>query len=157
MKVILKEVNIISPVQKIDERETDILLEDGVISKIGKLSESELKNARVFELKGKYIVPGFCDMHVHLREPGREDEETVLSGCSSAANGGFTAIACMPNTDPAIDSAEVVNLILEQANDNIVHVYPIGAATLGRKGEILSPMAELKDYNPDITAEKEGK
>lgn len=145
MKVVLKDVNIINPVQKIDERGTDVLLEDGVISKIGKLPDSELKNVKVFELKGKYIVPGFCDMHVHLREPGREDEETILTGCSSAANGGFTAIACMPNTEPAIDSAEVVNLILEQANDNIVDVYPIGAATLGRKGEILSPMAELKD------------
>ncbi len=90
-------------------------------------------------------MPGLFDMHVHLREPGREDEETVVTGCNSAANGGFTGIACMPNTDPAIDSAEVVTLIMKQSANHLVDVYPVGAATVGRKGEVLSPMAELKD------------
>ncbi len=80
-----------------------------------------------------------------LREPGREDEETVKTGCDSAANGGFTGIACMPNTEPAIDSAEVVSFIKKEAANHLVDVYPIGAATIGRKGEILSPMAELKE------------
>ena len=105
----------------------------------------KLKDARVFELDGKYVVPGLFDMHVHLREPGREDEETVVTGCNSAASGGFTGIACMPNTDPAIDSAEVVTLIMKQSENHLVDVYPVGAATVGRKGEVLSPMAELKD------------
>ena len=82
-------------------------------------------------------------MHVHLREPGREDEETVKTGCDSAANGGFTGIACMPNTEPAIDSAEVVSLIKKQAKGHLVDVKVIGAATQGRKGEMISPMAEL--------------
>jgi dihydroorotase len=85
------------------------------------------------------------DMHVHLREPGREDEETVKSGCDSAAAGGFTAIACMPNTEPAIDSAEIITLIKREALGHLVDVFPIGAATLGRKGDVISPMAELKD------------
>ncbi|HMN24335.1 MAG TPA: dihydroorotase, partial [Ignavibacteriaceae bacterium] len=117
----------------------------GKFKNIGNFTEAEIKDARVFDLDGKYVVPGFFDMHVHLREPGREDEETVVTGCNSAANGGFTGIACMPNTEPAIDSAEVVTLIKKQSANHLVDVYPIGAATVGRKGEVISPMAELKD------------
>lgn len=145
MRIVLKNVNVVHPAQKLNEKNINILLTDGTISKIGNLSNDEEKNSKIFDLSGKYIVPGFFDMHVHLREPGREDEETVITGCNSAAKGGFTAIACMPNTQPAIDSAETVILIHEQAMNHIVDVFPIGAATLGRKGEVLSPMAELKD------------
>ncbi len=143
MKIILKNVSLFHPVQKIDEKEIDILLIDGVISKIGKINPEEISGAKVFDLSNKHIVPGFFDMHVHLREPGREDEETVQSGCNAAANGGFTGIACMPNTEPAIDSAEVVSFIKKQSKDHLVDVEVIGAATLGRKGEYISPMAEL--------------
>ena len=143
MKVILKNVSLFHPVQKIDEKGIDILLTDGVISKIGKINPEEISGAKVFDLSNKHIVPGFFDMHVHLREPGREDEETVQSGCNAAANGGFTGIACMPNTEPAIDSAEVVSFIKKQSKDHLVDVEVIGAATLGRKGEYISPMAEL--------------
>ena len=143
MKVILKNVSLFHPVLKIDEKGIDILLSDGVISKIGKINPEEISGAKVFDLSNKHIVPGFFDMHVHLREPGREDEETVQSGCNAAANGGFTGIACMPNTEPAIDSAEVVSFIKKQSKDHLVDVEVIGAATLGRKGEYISPMAEL--------------
>ena len=90
MKIVLTNVNIVNPVKKINETNSSILIENGMIVKIGKLSASELKDAKEFDLSGKYIVPGFFDMHVHLREPGREDEETVLTGCNSAAAGGFT-------------------------------------------------------------------
>ena len=90
------------------------------------------------------LYPDLFDMHVHLREPGREDEETVVTGCNSAANGGFTGIACMPNTDPAIDSAEVVTLIKKQSANHLVDVYPVGAATVGRKGEVISPNGRTK-------------
>ncbi|HQJ46384.1 MAG TPA: amidohydrolase family protein, partial [Ignavibacteriaceae bacterium] len=145
MKLVLKNVNLLNPDQKLNEKDVDVLIEDGKYKKIGKLTEAELKDAKVLELKGKYLVPGLFDMHVHLREPGREDEETVITGCNAAANGGFTGIACMPNTEPAIDSAEVVTLIKKQSAKHLVDVYPIGAATVERKGEILSPMAELKD------------
>lgn len=145
MKVILKHVNINHPSQKLKATGTDILLENGIIKKIGKLSPDDSKNAREFDLAGKTVVPGFFDMHVHLREPGREDEETVVTGCDSAANGGFTGIACMPNTEPAIDSAEVVSLIKKQAEGHLVDVFVIGAATQGRKGEVISPMAELHE------------
>jgi dihydroorotase len=146
MKIILKNAYILHPQQKIDKDKTDILLIDGIISKIGNLTNSDLKEAREIDLSRKYIVPGFLDMHVHLREPGREDEETILSGCEAAANGGFTGIACMPNTEPAIDSAEVITLIKRKAAGHLVDVYPVAAATVGRKGEVISPMAELFQY-----------
>ena len=143
MKVALKNVNLIHPEQKIDEKNVSILLTDGIISKISKLSKEDLDGAKELDLENKYVVPGFFDMHVHLREPGREDKETVETGCNSAANGGFTAVACMPNTEPAIDSAEVVNFIKEKASAHLVDVYPVGAATLNREGEVIAPMAEL--------------
>ncbi|PIW69609.1 MAG: dihydroorotase [Ignavibacteriales bacterium CG12_big_fil_rev_8_21_14_0_65_30_8] len=143
MKIVLQNVNVVNPESKINEKKSSILIEDGKIVKIGKLSSSELNGTEEFNLSEKYVVPGFFDMHVHLREPGREDEETVKTGCDSAANGGFTGIACMPNTEPAIDSAEVVSLIKKQAKGHLVDVKVIGAATQGRKGEMISPMAEL--------------
>jgi dihydroorotase len=143
MKIVLKNINLLNPEQGINEKGTDLLIADGKISKVGKLSDKETSEAKVYDLTGNYVVPGLFDMHVHLREPGREDEETVVTGCDAAASGGFTGIACMPNTEPAIDSAEVVMLIKEKAENHLVNVYPVGAATVGRKGEVISPMAEL--------------
>jgi dihydroorotase len=143
MKIVLKNINLFHPSENIDEKNTSILLKNGKIEKVGKITSKELEDTEVYDLSGSTVVPGFFDMHVHLREPGREDEETVVSGSNSAANGGFTGVACMPNTKPAIDSAEIVNFILEQARNHLVDVYPIGAATVGRDGEVLSPMAEL--------------
>ncbi len=146
MKIILKNSYLLHPEQKIDKDKTDILLIDGVISKIGNLAKDDIKDAQEFDLNGKFVVPGFFDMHVHLREPGREDEETIISGCDSAASGGFTGVACMPNTEPAIDSSEVITLIKRKAAGHLVDVFPIAAATVGRKGEVISPMAELFQY-----------
>ena len=143
MKVVLKNVNVLNPHQNLNEKNISVLIEDRKFKNIGKLTEAEIKDAKVFELDGKYVVPGFFDMHVHLREPGREDEETVISGCNSASAGGFTGVACMPNTEPCVDTAEVVKFIIEQASNHLIDVYPVAAATLGRKGEIISPMAEL--------------
>lgn len=145
MKVLLKDVAVNNPVQNLKEDKTDILIENGIISEIGQIDESSVGEVKIYDLKGKLVTPGFFDMHVHLREPGREDKETVMSGCNSAANGGFTAVACMPNTEPAIDSAEVITFIKKQASNHLVDVYPVAAATVGRKGEVLSPMAELFD------------
>ena len=143
MKIILKNVDIIHPEDKINLKGTSVLLDNGLISKIGDLNQEETSSAKEFDFSGKILVPGLFDMHVHLREPGREDEETVLTGCNSAAAGGFTGVACMPNTEPAIDTAEVVKFIKEQAARHLIDVYPVAAASLGRKGEIISPMAEL--------------
>ena len=88
-------------------------------------------------------MPGFFDMHVHFSEPGREDEETLETGSFTAANGGFTGVACMPNTDPPIHSQEVVNFICEETKDYLVDVHPVAAVTKRRKGKELAPIAEM--------------
>lgn len=144
MKVLLKNCKLIHPLQKLNQDKTDILIVDGLISQINSQLPKESAE-KVFDLNGNYAAPGFFDMHVHLREPGREDEETISTGCDAAAFGGFTGIACMPNTEPAIDSAEIVKFIKDKASNHLVDVYPIGAVTLGRKGEVLSPIAELHE------------
>lgn len=142
MKIILKQVRLLNPEQKLD-REDNLLIENGVIKKIGGLTDSDFKTSQVFDFENKICVPGLFDMHVHLREPGREDEETIETGSNAAAAGGFTGVACMPNTTPDIDSAEIVRFIKEKSKDHLVDVYPVAAATLERKGEALSPMLEL--------------
>ena len=144
MRLALKGLKLINPDQKLNSK-SDLLIEDGKIKKIGELTKEDLKGAEVLELEGKYCTPGFFDMHIHLREPGREDEETVLTGSNAAAAGGFTGVACMPNTDPCTDSAEVVRYIKERAKDHLVDVHPIGAASVDRKGESLAPIAEMVD------------
>lgn len=142
MKIIFKQIRLLNPDQKLDKQD-DLLIENGIIKKIGGLTDSDFKSAKVFEFENKICVPGLFDMHVHLREPGREDEETIETGSNAAAAGGFTGVACMPNTNPDIDSAEIVRFIKEKSKDHLVDVYPVAAATLGRKGEALSPMYEL--------------
>ena len=93
---------------------------------------------------GLHLAPGFVDIHVHLREPGFEYKETVATGAAAAVAGGFTSVACMPNTNPAIDDRAVVEFILSQAKiAGLARVYPIAAATKGRKGELLSEYHEL--------------
>jgi dihydroorotase len=157
MKLILKNVSVIDPSQKLNRQGVDITIADGRIEGIGTSEETE--GAKVIDLSGKIVSPGFFDMHVHLREPGREDKETVVTGCKAAAAGGFTGVACMPNTEPATDSAEIINFIKEKAAGQLTDVYPIAAATLGRKGEVISPMAELAEagaagFSDDGTAIK---
>ncbi len=144
MKLILKDVRIINPDQNIDETNS-LLIENGIITKVGDLSKDDYDSSDVMELDGKICVPGLFDMHVHLREPGREDTETVITGSNAAAVGGFTGVACMPNTTPTIDSAEVVHFIKQKAKDHLVDVYPIGAVSKGRNGEFLAPIAELAE------------
>lgn len=145
MKILLKNLTAINPEQNLQEKNIDLLLLDGKIAEFAHNLDYDEKTVKIIDLSGKQIVPGFIDIHVHLREPGREDEETIETGCMSAAFGGFTAVACMPNTEPAIDSAEVVEFIKNRSKNNIVDVYPVAAATVGRKGEFLSPMLELKE------------
>ena len=145
MKIVLRNLKLVHPLQNFDDEMKDILIVDGVIEKIGSLTKQETDNAKELDFTGKVAAPGFFDMHVHLREPGREDEETVVTGCDASAAGGFTGIACMPNTEPAIDSAEVIELIKKKAKGHLVDVYPIAAATVNRKGEVISPMAELHE------------
>jgi dihydroorotase len=145
MKYLLKNIKLVSSEEKLNAVVSDILIENGKIAQIGENLNVDNLSVKIVDLSGKIITPGFIDMHVHLREPGREDEETIESGCRAAAFGGFTAVACMPNTEPTIDSAEVVEFIKNKAKNFIVDVYPVAAATVGRKGEFLSPMLELKE------------
>ena len=143
MEYLLRNGRLIDPANRRDE-ETDIHIVDGKIARIGK--GFTVPSAQVIELKGKIVCPGFIDMHVHLREPGFEYKETILSGCTAAAAGGFTAVCCMPNTNPPIDDESVIRLIREKARDSLnglVDVYPVAAVTKGRKGEHLAPLAEL--------------
>ncbi|MBI5472913.1 MAG: dihydroorotase [Ignavibacteriae bacterium] len=144
MNVLLKNGRLIDPVSGRDES-VDMHIVDGRIEKI-RPSIASSSSMKVIDLKGTIIAPGFMDMHVHLREPGFEHKETILTGCASAAAGGFTAVACMPNTKPAIDDASVVKFIKEKAKialNGLVDVHPVAAVSVGRKGEHLAPIAEL--------------
>jgi dihydroorotase len=120
-----------------------INISGGKIAKVEKRKKSGGTGKNIIDLKGLLVCPGFIDMHVHLREPGREDEETIMSGSEAAAAGGFTSIVCMPNTEPPIDNVEALEYIIDRSMMAPVKVYPIGAVTVGRKGENLTEMLEM--------------
>jgi dihydroorotase len=123
----------------------DVLLEDGRIARVGRDLPRDAADQVVDLPAGLLVCPGLIDMHVHLREPGQEHKETVATGAAAAAAGGFTAVACMPNTSPVNDNAGVTAYILQKAADaNLVRVYPIGAVSRGQQGEQLADIAELK-------------
>ena len=123
----------------------DVLIDGDQIAEVGK--DLRADGATITDVPaGLIICPGFIDMHVHLREPGQEHKETVATGVASAVAGGFTAVACMPNTKPVNDNAGVTQLILQKAKEaGLARVYPIGAVSRGQKGEELADIAELKD------------
>jgi dihydroorotase len=122
----------------------DVLIDGGRIARVGKDLPAE--GATVMAIpKGMIVTPGLVDIHVHLREPGQEHKETVATGTLSAVTGGFTAVACMPNTDPVNDTASVTQLIMRQAAAaNLARVYPIGAVSVGQKGERLTEFGDLR-------------
>jgi dihydroorotase len=124
----------------------DLLIEDGRVARIGRNLPVEAGVTVVEIPKGLVLCPGLIDMHVHLREPGQEHKETVATGVAAAVAGGFTAVACMPNTSPVNDNAGVTSYILKKAAEaNLARVYPIGAVSLGQKGEQLADIAELRE------------
>src|SRR5437667_12416215 len=123
----------------------DVLIDGGRIAKVGRDLPVDAGFAVVDIPRGLVICPGLIDMHVHLREPGQEHKETVATGTAAAVAGGFTAVACMPNTNPVNDNAGVTEYILNKAAEaNLARVYPIGAVSRGQKGEQLADIAELK-------------
>lgn len=128
--------------------EADIFIKEGKIARVGKdgLTKKEsasIPSDRIIDASGKLVVPGLIDMHVHLREPGREDEETIITGCQAAAAGGFTSVCCMPNTTPTIDNQETVKFVLSRAEMADANVYVVGAITKGIKGEELAEIGDL--------------
>ena len=139
--MLLKGGTIVDPSQKL-KRKLDLLVDKGKIARLGKIQAK--KSWEVIDASGWIVCPGFIDMHVHLREPGREDKETILSGCRAAAAGGFTSISCMPNTDPVNDSEAITRYIVERARQaGLVNVFPAGAITKGLKGEELAEIGEM--------------
>ncbi len=143
MKIIFKNVDILNPEQNLDCKKIDLEITDGIITAVEKNIQANGKDLKTYNLEGIVVAPGFFDMHVHLREPGREDKETVASGCRSAARGGFTGIGCMPNTTPTIDSAEVITSIKQKSANELTSVFVIAAATKNREGKMLSSISEL--------------
>jgi dihydroorotase len=143
MKLLLKGGRVVDPASNRDG-EFDVLVDGGRIAKIGKSLPAD--GADVLALKPGWIVaPGLIDIHVHLREPGQEHKETVATGTASAVAGGFTAVACMPNTDPINDHPGITDLILKKAEAaGLARVYPIGAVSIGSRGEQLAELAAQK-------------
>jgi len=136
-KILIKNGRVIDPANNFDEV-TDVLVENAKIAKIGKVEDVD---AKVIDATGLYVTPGLIDIHVHFREPGDEEEETIASGSAAAVAGGFTSVVCMPNTDPAIDNATSVEYIHRMGRQaRKTFIYVMGAITKGRKGEELAEM-----------------
>lgn len=124
-------------------RRADVLIRDGVVADVG--PDLEAGGVPVFDASGAYVSPGWMDMHVHLREPGQEHKETIETGCRAAAAGGFTAVACMPNTDPPIATRDVVEFVIERAAHTAVDVHPIGTVSKRRAGEELAELGDMAE------------
>ncbi len=141
MQLILRQGRIIDPSQKMD-RIADLAVENGQVVELARRIRK--KGKKEIDARGLIVAPGFIDMHVHLREPGREDAETIESGAAAAMKGGFTGVACMPNTQPVNDCEAVTAFILERAREvSRIAVYPIGAITKGSLGEVLAEIGEM--------------
>ena len=143
MKTLLKGGRVVDPANRIDGTR-DVLIDGDRIARVG--TDLPADGANVIEIPdGLVICPGFIDMHVHLREPGQEHKETIATGTAAAVAGGFTAVACMPNTNPVNDDANVTTYILDKAREaNLARVYPIGAISRGSHGELLADIGDLR-------------
>ena len=144
--LLIKNGRVLDPASKTDAA-LDVLLDGEKIKEVvpaGKMGAGA--GAEVLDAKGLIVAPGFIDLHAHLREPGQESSETIETGTRAAAGGGFTAVCCMPNTKPVNDNASVTRFILDRAKaTGSVRVWPIGAASLGSKGEAISEIAGMKE------------
>ncbi len=138
--IVLKNGRIMDPLQKRDEI-ADLWVCNGLIVTPGSIDSA---GADIYDLTGRWVVPGLIDMHVHLREPGEEYKETIETGTRAAAAGGFTAVACMPNTSPVNDNGALTRFILETSVGCAARVYPVGAISQGSKGEKLAEYGEMK-------------
>lgn len=151
MTLFIKNGHVLDPATGTDE-EIDILIEDGIISKRGKKLKCEAD--RIVDAKGCYVMPGFIDLHVHLRDPGLEEKETVETGVKAAARGGYTTILAMPNTKPVVDNADVVDYVQNKGkNLGMTHVLQVGAVTKGQKGDELSDIRGMAEAGSPAISE----
>lgn len=142
MNLLIKNGRVVDPSQDLDDTR-DVLIADGKIASVAPSIPDA--GSQVFQAVGRVVAPGFIDMHVHLREPGQEEKETIRTGCAAAAAGGFTSVCCMPNTKPVNDNRAVTEYIVARAREEgIVNVFPIGAVTRGLGGEQLSEIGDLR-------------
>ena len=141
MQLLIRGGRVVDPAQGVDDR-LDLLIQDGKILRLGR--DLAAPDAQILNAGGLTAAPGLVDIHVHLREPGFEAKETVATGCAAAARGGVTTLVAMPNTRPAADCPEVVQLVRDKAAPTGINVLPAGAVTLGQKGEQLTDFAALK-------------
>jgi dihydroorotase len=145
--IVLRNGRVIDPAMGLDAV-VDVLIENGIIAEMNariELGAEKLSQFEQIDASGKWIVPGLIDMHVHLREPGEEYKETICSGTQAAAAGGFTSVACMPNTHPVNDCAAITKYILEKARDEgSCRVFPVGAISKGSEGKNISEYGELR-------------
>ncbi|HEV8254948.1 MAG TPA: dihydroorotase [Vicinamibacteria bacterium] len=142
-RLLLRGGRVIDPGRAVDA-ELDVLLVDGEVAEVG--ARVATRGAEVVDVAGLVVCPGFIDLHTHLRQPGREDKETIATGTGAAAAGGFTAVCAMPNTDPVNDQAGITRAIVETARrEGAVRVWPIGAITRGSKGEELAEYGDLRE------------
>ena len=140
--LLIKNGRVVDPASKTDAN-FDVLMDGGRISDVG--ANLSAPGAEIFDAAGLVVAPGFIDLHCHLREPGQELSETIETGTRAAARGGFTAVCCMPNTQPVNDNASVTRSIVERAAASAsVRVWPIGAASMGSKGEALAEISAMK-------------
>ncbi|MFN2317597.1 MAG: dihydroorotase [Gemmatimonadales bacterium] len=140
--ILIRGGRVIDPSRGTDDV-ADLLIEEGRIAGIGR-NIAPPEGTEIIEAAGQVVAPGLIDLHVHLREPGQEELETVATGAMAAASGGFTAVCAMPNTDPVTDNQAAVGFIVRQAaRAGKARVYPIGAVTLGQKGEQLAEFGEM--------------
>jgi len=144
--LLVKNGRVLDPASKTDAA-MDVLLDGETIREVepaGKIAAPQ--NVQIFDATGLIVAPGFIDIHAHLREPGQESSETIESGTRAAARGGFTAVCCMPNTKPVNDNASVTRFIVDRAKAHgSVRVWPIGAASVGSKGEAIAEIAAMKE------------
>jgi dihydroorotase len=142
-RLLLKGGRVVDPAQGLDGA-FDVMIGEDTIEEVG--PRLSARGAQVLDLKGLVVCPGFIDIHTHLREPGREDKETIATGTRAAAAGGYTAVCAMPNTEPVNDHAGITRSIVEKARaEGSVRVWPIGAITRGQKGEELAEYGDLQE------------
>jgi dihydroorotase len=140
--ILIENGRVIDPVNGIDKR-LFVALSDGKIRSLTAERPRDFAAERTIDAHDKWVMPGLTDMHVHLREPGREDRETIETGTNAACAGGFTAVACMPNTSPVLDEEAKIRYVVQRAEGCPCRIYPLGAITKGQEGLELAPFGEM--------------